>query len=123
MHRLLLVAALVAAAGRLALADQCEIVTEAQAQNARRIVMNAQSTFAAFCEPCGDRAATLDRATTIEVRKLYSGFALYLSGKPVDLAYTFVPLPSHRFRNLAIAVGCAVEGVSETIGEDRIRKP
>ena len=121
MHGRLLAIGILFATAHAARADQCELVTEAQAETAKLIIKGAESTFVSFCEPCRDKAASIARASSVEVRKDHDKFSLYLNGKPVDLAYTYFPLPRRQFRNLAIAVGCAVEGVSETITAGQIR--
>jgi hypothetical protein len=101
-------------AAHAARADQCELVTEAQAENAL-VIIRRDPRFATFCEPCREKAPQAKIARTVEVRKNHSGFTLYINAKPVDLAYTYYPATKEQFRNLAMAVGCEVESVSETI--------
>ena len=95
-------------------ADQCELVTEAQAE-AAKLLIKANDRIAFYCEPCGEKAAQAAVVQRIAVGPHRSGFVVVINGKSIDLAYTYVAVPQGKLRNLAMAAGCPVTGVSEFI--------
>ena len=99
---------------RVVHADQCELVTEAQAEAAKSVIQ-ANPTIAFYCEPCGEKTAQAVTVQSIGVRPHRSGFVLAINGKPIDLAYTYFAVSQIKLRNLAMAAGCPVTGVSELI--------
>ncbi len=97
-------------------ADQCELVTRDQAEQAAKIVRDSPGrVVAAFCAPCGDASPTRLSKQTVEVKKSGSDFALFINGKEVDLAYIYYPVGNDKYRDLAMATTCAVQQVPELV--------
>jgi hypothetical protein len=95
-------------------ADQCELVTETQAE-AAKLVIKAKDRIAFYCEPCGEKTAQSVAVHSIAVAPHRGGFVVAVNGKSIDLAYTYFAVPQGRLRNLAMTAGCPVTGVSEFI--------
>jgi hypothetical protein len=118
MKRLAVLAVVIGLVGlgspRIARADQCEFVTQQQAEAARDVLRKAP-TVADFCSPCGDKAPTKHPVKSLAIHNHDGFFQLAINGKEVDLAYTYYPVGDDSYRNLAMAAKCKVVEVPEQI--------
>jgi hypothetical protein len=112
--------ALVALTSASAFADQCAYISGTMAKRADLLLQN-NAEVATLCEPCGE---TKDMAKVAVVRKANKASADYqkyqkvvVNGKEVDLAYTFLKVAPNKYVNVAKAIGCPAEGVSETLSK------
>src|SRR5258705_9182302 len=106
-------AAVLGSGAGAASADQCAIVTEAQAKHAIELISATDRTFLSYCAPCHDKEIKTDVAKSLGIKKSRIGLSLTINGQIEDLAYTYYALRDGRFRNLALAVGCEAESVPE----------
>jgi hypothetical protein len=116
MRQLVIVAAAAAAlaiGSRAASADQCAIITDAQATKAKELIKATDGTFLSYCAPCHDKEIKTDHARSLSIRHGKIGPSLWINDKLEDIAYIYYALPDGRFRNLGIAAGCAPESVPE----------
>lgn len=103
-------------------ADQCQVVTQAQADAAVSI-LRASEQMLEFCEPCGDVSPSVSALVPGEISvRAWNGnnanatfYEVTVNGRAVDLAYVFVPGQNGYFDNLAQRVGCTTVGVSERL--------
>jgi hypothetical protein len=98
---------------RPARADQCQWLDDPSI--ARRAIreLGSHSEFVEFCEPCGDTApGEPRRANQVVMRTLDGHREVAIDGETVDLAYVYVKMSGHLYRNLAMLAGCAATGVS-----------
>jgi hypothetical protein len=100
--------------GGVVRADQCAWLGEAEvaARAARELARSP--TIVELCEPCGQLApGAPERVDSIAVRPVDGGaHEVVVNGRALDLAYTFIPIASRQYRNLALLVGCPATGVS-----------
>jgi hypothetical protein len=112
MKKLVLVLAAVLAPS-FAFADQCQVVTHAQALKAIKI-LNSANQVQKLCEPCGESLPQEVRPYSVDLQTfngLHSGqYSVAINGAAIDLAYTYV-----NGMNLAMLVGCKAQGVSDTL--------
>lgn len=104
----------------VAFADQCGLITKAQAEAAVRLLLNAKK-IEQLCEPCGEtKPKTLhinENLGMSENKYFYDSvhskfmWVVTVNRQSIDLAYTYVDGV-----NLARLVGCKATGVSTTIG-------
>jgi len=116
MRQLVIVAAAAAAltiGSRAASADQCAIITEAQATKAIELIKRTDGTFLAYCAPCHDKEIKKDVARSVAVKHTKIGPSLTINGKLEDIAYIYYALSDGRFRNLGMAAGCDAQDVPE----------
>lgn len=111
----------------LARADQCEVVTPAQATAALQ-QLKLYVKFVEYCEPCGDaKPSAPQQVETAEVRTWSERplQTVVVNGKEEDLAYMFVQksLGDSHYLNLAVLAKCPAEGTSREIDVERLRKP
>lgn len=101
---------ILALASGSALADQCQVVSRAQAEQAIKI-LNAASRIEHFCRKCGELGPTPVQPYAIDLQTfggLSSGrFSVAINGKAIDLAYTYA-----NDLNVAMMVGCETHGVT-----------
>jgi hypothetical protein len=108
----------------LARADQCEVVTPAQAQAALAALPHGVRYFE-FCEPCGDPHPGEIRVVGHARKKPWSeppDQVIEIDGQEIDLAYVFVAdalTSATKFVNLAWLAHCPAEGVSHLIDPQR----
>ncbi len=102
--------------GGTARADQCQWVTDAQAQKAQAILTRAPK-YIEFCEPCGDAAPGIpQRAQSVNIATPEADYReLSVNGNPIDLAYVFVKTSDTQYQNLALLAGCPATGVSPSL--------
>lgn len=111
----------------LARADQCEVVSVAQAQVAVQKLKKGVK-FVEYCEPCGDEKPGEPQVVdTVEV-KPWSEPPLQtvtVNGKEQDLAYLFVQksLGDSHYLNLAVLSKCEATSISREIDVDKLRGP
>jgi hypothetical protein len=111
--KLVLLASLLTASA--AHADQCQIVTPAQAADAVKLLTGALITL--NCPPCND--PPIATVPTVKPGKITQHAAagtkgmssVALDGKDVDLAYTWILTGKATFTNVAQAIGCDTDGV------------
>lgn len=118
------VATAVVSAERVASADQCALVTKKQAELANTYLGTAPgaTSYALFCEPCGDKKPRVGVVQSVSVRKAGKGYSVQVNGSDVDLAYVYVDggatggagKPSDAV-NVGLAIGCRAQGVTKTI--------
>jgi hypothetical protein len=104
---------------RPARADQCQWLDDASI--ARRAIRELRShpELVQFCEPCGDTApGEPRRANQVAMRTLDGHREVSIDGETVDLAYVYVKMSGHLYRNLAMLAGCAATGVSPRLRVD-----
>jgi hypothetical protein len=94
-------------------ADQCQIISKAQALAAVERI-NIGDSVQHWCEPCDEEESKTVAVTEIEVRSGKSGWQVSINGKSIDLAYTFVKSASEDFAyvNLALLANCPASDVS-----------
>jgi hypothetical protein len=108
---------LVAGAAR---ADQCQLVTKAQATKAEAVLKKSTEAVS-WCKPCSEKAPGKPYSIkTIKVgteKGAPAGlFGLWINGKMVDLAYTYVRKgPKEDFKNVAKEAGCKTKDVDPVI--------
>jgi hypothetical protein len=115
MRTVLAAVALALCIPALAHADQCAVVDKKVAADALALAKSS-GTALEMCEPCGDKAPGKAFATSGITSK---GDRLVLGTKTIDLAYTYVKTGPKEWKNLATAVGCAAEGVSEYVRDGK----
>lgn len=107
---------------RSAFADQCQVVDRYQASLAMRDLRPGEVIYR-FCEPCGDRypePVRIHESWTTSwsdwnPRYGRTDTLVYVNGRNIDLAYTFVRDRGNAYRNLANKVGCPALDVSNYI--------
>lgn len=103
-----------------ALADQCQLITAAQAKQAA-LLMQKGSEVVSLCEPCGEKAASAKISVVSSAKAKDADYQKYqevlVNGKSVDLAYTFVKVAPNKYVNVSKVVGCDSHGVSEKISK------
>ncbi len=137
-------ALLVVLAAGLARADQCEVVSPAQADAAVKLLKKGVK-FVEYCEPCGDaQPGEPQTVDTVEVKPWEeAGSAggraeaegrsigsdppqqlVWVNGKEEDLAYVFIhkAFGDSHYLNLAVLAKCPVEQVSREIDVEKLRK-
>ncbi len=115
MRTWLLVGAMVVSAQSFA--DQCAVVTPAQAKAALKVLRKGTMYFV-FCEPCGDNHAPEPHAvTSVKVTAFdEKDKQLLVNDHEVDLAYLYVKTKgAAKFTNVASLVKCKAEGVTVLI--------
>lgn len=98
-------------------ADQCEVVTKAQAAKAMKILKEGTEYFT-LCEPCGDtQVSPQHKVTTVTTEPFDStkNVTITLNGEGVDLAYLYVRTTGPKFQNVAKLVRCHATGVTSAI--------
>lgn len=103
-----------------AFADQCELMSSTMAKRASLLLQNG-TEIATLCEPCGERVSSA-KISVIRSVKVVNGIdanlqQLLINGKSEDLAYTFIKVAPNRFVNIAKAIGCKANGISEVISQ------
>jgi hypothetical protein len=89
----------------LARADQCQLVDPAVAQRAARAIQASHGRVLAYCAPCGDPMPATSAAFT--PREVHAGTeSLFIDGREVDLAYTYLEVGQGLFENVALRTGC-----------------
>ncbi|MBL8605408.1 MAG: hypothetical protein JNK72_25985 [Myxococcales bacterium] len=110
----------------VASADQCQVLTEAQAIQAVNALQQARGV-ARVCEPCGERIGPGVAVAPIAsvARHRWEGDArqwvVRINGRDVDLAYMFFTVNGTRFVNLASVTTCHTTGVTASF--DRGQSP
>lgn len=104
---------------RSAFADQCQVVTAAQAA-AAVIHLRPGRPFIELCEPCGQHfnpmAPNVQRvAGAFDVPEASGMHHVSVNGRDIDLAYVFVRGRGGSFTNLARLSGCDASGISEQL--------
>jgi hypothetical protein len=98
-------------------ADQCSVVTKEQASRVADLLLTGSKVLH-FCQPCGEREPGSWEAVK-EVAIVGSGASagrqVRLNGRVVDLAYVYYLATDGTARDLALAIGCRAEGVSESL--------
>jgi len=114
-----------AAGANSARADQCSIVTKEIADHASAVLRSGTSAYISYCQPCGDKPPTHSvHAKTIEVKQSGTGYAVWIDGKAVDLAYIFVSVGDYtRYSNLGITSGCKATGITATYNAGTVKPP
>ncbi len=98
-------------------ADQCAVITPAQAKAALRVIRKGTQFFE-FCEPCGDNQVPEPRVVaSVKVAPFDEKTKqLLVNDHEVDLAYLYVQTKgATTFTNVAHLVKCKAEGVTQTI--------
>lgn len=107
----------------IALADQAEVLTKAQAAAAvalfGRLKADNRTQIQHFCKPCDDTAGKVETVNKVEMKGSGDKWSVYINGKIVDLAYIYFPLePQHRekkngknWKNVAMHLSISVDGV------------
>lgn len=118
MKKLILIA--LALSSTVAFADQCELVTPTMAKRAALLLQNG-SEIATVCEPCGEKISS-SKVSVVRSVKVVNGIyanlqQVLINGNGEDLAYTFIKVAPNRFVNVAKAIGCKAESVSESISK------
>ena len=112
--------ALVALTSASAFADQCALVSGTIAKRADLLLQN-NAEIATLCEPCGETKDMAKVAVVRKANKVSGNYQNYqevvVNGKGVDLAYTFVKVAPNKYVNVAKAVGCPANGVSDSIAK------
>jgi hypothetical protein len=100
-------------------ADQCAWIDGATAARASAALAHHPKVVS-FCEPCGDPApGEPARVGRVEVRAAEGGASeVFVDGRGLDLAYTYVQTSPHQYRNLAALAACPATGVSPTLRID-----
>ena len=116
MKKMILIA--LALSSTVAFADQCELVSKTMAKRATLLLQNG-AEIASVCEPCGEKISSA-KVSVVRSIKVVNGIyanlqGILINGKGQDLAYTFVKVAPNRFVNVAKAIGCKAENVSEII--------
>jgi hypothetical protein len=103
-----------------AFADQCQLVSGTMAKRATLLIQNG-SEIASLCQPCGEKISSAQVSVARSVKSAIGYYAnlelVLINGKNVDLAYTYVKVAPNKFINVAKAIGCKAEGVSEVISK------
>ena len=98
-------------------ADQCQVVTEAQAA-AAVARLNASRIFMRLCEPCGehlgDHRPEIVRAA-VAVPDGDGNSRVMVNGAEIDLAYIYIRTGATTLTNLARVSGCETQSVSPSI--------
>lgn len=95
-----------------ALADQCEVLTPAQAQTAIQLLMSAKR-IQLLCQPCGESMATDLTYQTLALTRFSQTDNLWtikLDKENIDLAYTYVD-----GKNLALQSACPAVDVTPEV--------
>lgn len=98
-------------------ADQCAVITPAQAKTALKVLRKGTKYFE-FCEPCGDNQVPEPRVVaSVKVTPFdEKDKQVLLNDREVDLAYVYVQTKgATAFTNVAHLVNCKAEGVSQSI--------
>jgi hypothetical protein len=110
----------------IARADQCEVVTPAQAKAAVQL-LKRDVKFVEYCEPCGEKQPSAPQQ--VDTVKLTPWSeppqqTVVVNGKEEDLAYLFVQksLGDSHYLNVAVLAKCPAEGISREIDVDRLRR-
>jgi hypothetical protein len=91
-------------------ADQCQLLDVQITERVSKLV-DTRARFATLCEPCGETVPGVPFVpTAIDVSD-----QLLLDGRGHDLAYTYMQTGPTKFENLAMLVGCPVNGVSPSL--------
>ena len=98
-------------------ADQCAYISKELAIAAVSR-LNLEDDIYSYCEPCEDKSPEPIKVTSLAAKT--TGYKNYweidVNNTGIDLAYTFIKIDSDdQWLNLAIAVGCPVEGVSPVL--------
>ena len=94
-------------------ADQCAWISPSLTQAAVAKLMAAERVRL-FCEPCGEtvaRAPVKVDALSLH-RENAENWSIKLSGKSIDLAYTYIPGENDSWLNLGLLLQCGASGVS-----------
>ena len=101
-------------------ADQCAYISKKLAIAAVS-QLSLEDDIYLYCEPCEDKSPKPVKITSLAAKT--TGYKNYwqveVNQKGIDLAYTFIEIDANndnnQWLNLAIAVGCPVEGVSPVL--------
>jgi hypothetical protein len=109
----------------IARADQCEVVTMAQAKAAAQLLVKGVK-FVEYCEPCGDKQPSAPKAVDTVETKPWSEPPLQtvlVNGKEEDLAYLFIQksLGDSHYLNVATLAKCPADGISREIDLDKLK--
>jgi hypothetical protein len=140
MKLALLVVAVVMGTVRIAGADQCQVVTKKQANDAVGVLSTGTDDYLSYCEPCKDPRPTAASIKTVRVDEVRSsgetkykraveakpvkgGYTVYVNDVAVDVAYVYYHQrrgqddvgPYTVYSNIAKLVGCSTTGVTENI--------
>ena len=102
-----------------ALADQCEVVTPAQAR-AALAALSTGTRYFEFCEPCGDAQPGPVKQVSHARSKPFEqppDLEIEIDGKGVDLAYLYIAEAhsDRKFINVAWLADCPADGVTREI--------
>ena len=101
-------------------ADQCQLVSSTMAKRATILLQNG-SEIASLCQPCGETIASAKISVARSVKSASAVYgnlqAVLINGKNVDLAYTYVKVAPNKYINVAKAIGCKADDVSEVISK------
>jgi hypothetical protein len=92
-------------------ADQCQYVDKATAERAFAIIEKANALHE-LCQPCGQVGASKLSFTSVAIKEVgYQSFwGIFVDGKNIDLAYTYVDGV-----NLADLAQCPADGVDHKL--------
>lgn len=96
----------------LAQADQCQVVGQEVGDRAVAAIRASHGRVLAHCAPCGDPPPTLSRAFVPREAR-FTGDAVSIDGREVDLAYLYLEVAPNLFENIALRTGCPAEGIPE----------
>lgn len=113
----------------IALADQAQVLTKAQATAAvalfERLKKDNRYNILHYCQPCGDKPGDGKDEIVKKVEMKGSGdtWQVFVNDKSVDLAYIYFPLEANHsqkkngrnWKNFAKHLGIKVEGVAEYV--------
>ena len=102
-------------------ADQCAYIAKELAI-ATVSRLNLQDDIYLYCEPCEDKRPKFTKVASLAAKttEYQDYWEVEVNNKGIDLAYTFIKIDDDQYLNLAIAVGCPVQGVSSML---RISQP
>ncbi len=103
-----------------AFADQCQLVSSTMAKRATILIQNG-SEIASLCQPCGEKIASAKISVARSVKSASADYGnlqeVSINGKGVDLAYTYLKVAPNKYVNVAKAIGCKADDVSEVISK------
>ena len=128
-HLLSLIIALSLTFSATSHADQAYYIKSAVAARALKMVSRV-TNVRHFCYPCGNVTSTLESIESVEIGEIKGEFLeldytrtqyweLLINGKPVDLAYVYVPIDEH-WHNLAMLIAHPVRGVPPVLTDEQI---
>ena len=95
-------------------ADQCQLISAEQAAKSLDF-LKPNSKIVEFCEPCGDKdfyTRTPQAIVDVQAKAEDDYWAVYVNGKNIDLAYTFVANAQGDFLNVSKLANCPSDDVS-----------